>query len=206
MEKLHDVCLSPIAAVRGSVPVDSIEGTHLHWCEHMRSAAACSMHRRLKSFVGAPHCASATCAPMTSVLSSSVRTLALSLVLLLWAGMLPTSFTVCCARYAQVSGELGLSCCWRVTPGDALALKLRAAKEELLQKQEVLALLAERSAAATSAAAAEAAAARPGSLLPAAAGVHDPCLLQSLSSHALRQHKPGAQMEVTWVLTGQLRG
>ena len=81
-----------------------------------------------------------------------------------WARKLPCHPGMPCPLCAQVSGELSLSCCWRVTPADALALKLRAAREQLSQRQEVLALLAERCAAAAGA---------PGSPLQAAAGAQD---------------------------------
>jgi hypothetical protein len=45
----------------------------------------------------------------------------------------------------QVSGEINLACCWRVTPQDVLTLRVRTLAAEVSQREEVLAVLAERS-------------------------------------------------------------
>ena len=47
----------------------------------------------------------------------------------------------------QVSGDISLTCTWRVTPLDMAALKVKTRQSELDRKEEVLALLLERTGA-----------------------------------------------------------
>ncbi len=44
----------------------------------------------------------------------------------------------------QVRGEINLACCWRVTPQDVLTLRVRNLAAEVSQREEMLAVLAER--------------------------------------------------------------
>ena len=46
-----------------------------------------------------------------------------------------------------MSGDISLTCTWRVTPLDMAALKVRTKQSELDRKEEVLALLLERTGA-----------------------------------------------------------
>ena len=45
---------------------------------------------------------------------------------------------------AQVKGELNMACCWRVTPLDSVAIRARTLAAEVAQKEDLLAVLAER--------------------------------------------------------------
>ena len=51
------------------------------------------------------------------------------------------------ATFLQVSGDISLTCTWRVTPLDMAALKVKTRQSELDRKEEVLALLLERTGA-----------------------------------------------------------